>query len=62
MAPLPDDIQLMVAKAAFPSSESKIRMYVSLSNPSPHVFSEAEQLLRKHKLKGMYQIGMCRMI
>ncbi len=55
--PLPDDIQQKIAKYAFPSSETKLRMYASLSNQSPVVFNEAEHLLRKHKLQKVYQIG-----
>ena len=55
-APIPDDIQQSIAFWAFPRDERKIKMYATLGSPSPD-FSEAEQLLRKGRLKKMYQIG-----
>ena len=55
-APIPDDIQQSIAFWAFPRDERKIKMYATLGNHSPD-FSEAEQLLKKGRLKKMYQIG-----
>ena len=55
-APIPDDVQQSIAFWAFPRDEKKIRIYATLGNPSPD-FSKAEQLLRKGRLKKMYQVG-----